>query len=215
MLEVQTVFLWINPYAGGTNSCYLKPPLNSGVEQIGDFFNPNPVKNFLSVIWSDSSPVDLSKYLIQSGSHSEKTIWLSILLQWSMQFGYPYLIRLRFFKIQSNLDPVLKCRIRDPETRSCSTLLCSWYKQLLSKAILTLEVQTVAFKSTPNAGGTNSCYLSHLYAPGTNSCFLNQLPTLEVQTVYKELLSNQPLHWRYKQLLSDGIPTLEVQTGSL
>jgi len=132
-----------------------------------------------------------------------------------MQFGYPYLIRLRFFKIQSNLDPVLKCRIRDPETRSCSTLLCSWYKQLLSKAILTLEVQTVAFKSTPNAGGTNSCYLSHLYAPGTNSCFLNQLPTLEVQTVYKELLSNQPLHWRYKQLLSDGIPTLEVQTGSL
>jgi len=130
-----------------------------------------------------------------------------------MQFGYPYLIRLRFFKIQSNLDPVLKCRIRDPETRSCSTLLCSWYKQLLSKAILTLEVQTVAFKSTPNAGGTNSCYLSHLYAPGTNSCFLNQLPTLEVQCT-KSCFRINPytggtnscfltasLRWRYKQVL--------------
>jgi len=44
-----------------------------------------------------------------------------------MQFGYPYLIRFSFFKIQSNPDPVLNCRIRldrDPETGSCSTLLC-------------------------------------------------------------------------------------------
>jgi len=42
-----------------------------------------------------------------------------------MQFGYPYLIRLSFFKIQSNPDPALKCKIRldrDPETGSCSTL---------------------------------------------------------------------------------------------
>jgi len=63
-----------------------------------------------------------------------------------MQFGYPYLIRLRFLKIHSNPDPVLKCRIRldrDSETGSCSTLLCFWHKQLLSKAIPTLEVQTV------------------------------------------------------------------------
>ena len=43
-----------------------------------------------------------------------------------MQFGYPYLIRLFFFNIQSNPDPVLNCRIRlerDPETESCSTLV--------------------------------------------------------------------------------------------
>jgi len=41
-----------------------------------------------------------------------------------MQFGYAYLIRLIFFKIQSN--PVLNCRIRldrDPQTGSCSTLV--------------------------------------------------------------------------------------------
>jgi len=33
-----------------------------------------------------------------------------------------------FFKIQSNPDPVLKCKIRldrDPETGSCSTLICT------------------------------------------------------------------------------------------
>jgi len=29
-----------------------------------------------------------------------------------MQLGYPYLIRLSFFKIQSDLDQVLNCRIR-------------------------------------------------------------------------------------------------------
>jgi len=43
-----------------------------------------------------------------------------------MQFGHPYLIRLSFFKIQSNLDPVLNCRIRldrDLGTGSCSSLL--------------------------------------------------------------------------------------------
>jgi len=43
-----------------------------------------------------------------------------------MQFGYPYLIRLIFFEIQSEPDPVLNCRIRldrDPETGSCSTLV--------------------------------------------------------------------------------------------
>jgi len=55
-------------------------------------------KNFLSVIRSDPNSVDLSKYLIQSGLYPKKTLWLSILLQWSMQFGYPYLIRLSFFQ---------------------------------------------------------------------------------------------------------------------
>jgi len=41
-------------------------------------------------------------------------------------FGYPYLIRLSFFEIQSDPDPVLNCRIRldcDPETGSCLTLI--------------------------------------------------------------------------------------------
>jgi len=41
-----------------------------------------------------------------------------------MQFGYPYLIRLSFFEIQS--DPVLNCKIwldHDPETGSFLTLL--------------------------------------------------------------------------------------------
>jgi len=36
-----------------------------------------------------------------------------------MQFGYPYLIRLSFFEIQSDPDPVLNCKIRldrDPTT---------------------------------------------------------------------------------------------------
>jgi len=57
-----------------------------------------------------------------------KNLWLRIILQWSMQFGYPYHIRLSFFKIQSNPDPVLKCRSRldhDPETGSCSTLFAN------------------------------------------------------------------------------------------
>jgi len=48
-----------------------------------------------------------------------------------MQFGYPYLIRLSFFKIQSSPDPVLECRIRldcDQGTGSCSTLVCMWYE---------------------------------------------------------------------------------------
>jgi len=102
-----------------------------------------------------------------------------------MQFGYPYLIRLSFFKIQANPDPVLKCRIwldRDPETGSYSTLLRSWYKQLLSQAIPRLEVQTVAFKSTRNAGSTNSRFI------------------------------NQPLRWRYIQLLSKATPALLIQT---
>jgi len=43
-----------------------------------------------------------------------------------MQFGYPYLIRLSIFEIQSDPDPVLNCRIRldrDPDTGSCSTLV--------------------------------------------------------------------------------------------
>jgi len=36
-----------------------------------------------------------------------KKFWLNILQQWSVQCGYPYLIRLSLFKIQSNPDPVL------------------------------------------------------------------------------------------------------------
>jgi len=44
----------------------------NSVEQIGDFWNPNPVQNFFSVIRSDPNPVDLSKYLIQSGLYLKK-----------------------------------------------------------------------------------------------------------------------------------------------
>jgi len=61
------------------------------------FCNPNPVQNFHWVIRSEPNPVDLSKYLIQSGLYKKK-LWLSMLLQWSTQFGYPYLIRLSFFR---------------------------------------------------------------------------------------------------------------------
>ena len=49
-------------------------PVLPSVEQIGDFFNPNPVQNFLSVIPSDPNPVDLLKYLIQSGLYPKKTL---------------------------------------------------------------------------------------------------------------------------------------------
>jgi len=97
---------------------------STSVEHIGDFCNPNPVQNIHGVIRSDPNPVDVSKDSIQSGLYPKK-LWLSILLQWSMQFGYPYLIRLSFFEIQSEPDPVLNRRIwldRDPETGSCSTL---------------------------------------------------------------------------------------------
>jgi len=38
----------------------------TSVEQIWDFCNPNPVQNFFWVIRSDSNPVDLFKYFIQS-----------------------------------------------------------------------------------------------------------------------------------------------------
>ena len=96
-------------------------PLGISVEQIGDFCNP--VQNFYWVIQSYPNSVDLSKYLIQDVLSPKKTLWLSI-LQWWMQFGYPYLIRLTFFEIHSDPDPVLNCRIRldrDPETGSCST----------------------------------------------------------------------------------------------
>jgi len=46
--------------------------LLTSVELIGDFWNPNPVQNILSVTRSDPNPVDLSKYLIQSGLHPKK-----------------------------------------------------------------------------------------------------------------------------------------------
>ena len=44
------------------------------VEQIEYSCNPNPVQNFHSVIRSDPNPVDLSKYLIQSGLHKKTTL---------------------------------------------------------------------------------------------------------------------------------------------
>jgi len=63
-----------------------------------------------------------------------------------------------------------------------------------------LVVQTVLlYKSTPYAGGTNSCFLSQLFTlevetvaflshpdvadTNTDSCFINQIPMLEVQIV--------------------------------
>ena len=103
----------------------------TSVEHIGDFWNPNPVQNFLSEIRSYPNSVDLSKYLIQSGLYPEKNSdkhftavtcapWISISDQ------------VEVFSIQSNLDPVLKCRIRldcDPETGSCSTLVVTRYER--------------------------------------------------------------------------------------
>jgi len=94
------------------------------VEQTGDFWNPNPVQNFPWVIRSNPNPVNLSKYLIQSGLYPKKTliehftavinaVWISI--------SDP----VEFFQNPANPDLVLKCRIRldhDPETRSSSTL---------------------------------------------------------------------------------------------
>jgi len=44
----------------------------TSVEQNGEFWNLNPVQNFLSVIRSDPNLVDLSKYLIQSGLYPKK-----------------------------------------------------------------------------------------------------------------------------------------------
>ena len=46
----------------------------TGVEQTGDFRNPNPVQNFHWVIRSDPDPLDLSKYLMQSGLYPKKTL---------------------------------------------------------------------------------------------------------------------------------------------
>jgi len=46
----------------------------NSVEQIGDFWNPNPVQNFLSTIRSDPNPADLSKYLIQSCLYPKKSL---------------------------------------------------------------------------------------------------------------------------------------------
>ena len=76
------------------------PSLVVSVKKIGDFCNPHPVQNFHWVIRSDLNPVNLSKYFVQAGLYPKK-LW---------QFGYPYLIRLSFFEIQS--DPVLNCKIR-------------------------------------------------------------------------------------------------------
>ena len=63
--------------------------MTSSVEQIGDFWNPNPVQNFCWELWSDCNPVDLYKYLFQYGLYPKKTlikhssavinaVWLSI-----------------------------------------------------------------------------------------------------------------------------------------
>jgi len=99
----------------------------SCVEQIGDVCNPNPVQTFLSVIRSDPIPVDLSKYLIQSGLYLKKTsdlaftavihaVWISTsdpieFFQNPVQPGSGS-------EVQNPLD----C---DPETGSCSTLIPS------------------------------------------------------------------------------------------
>jgi len=76
---------------------YSDNPAPVTVEQIGDFWDPNPVKIFFSIIRSDPNPVGLSKYLIQCGLYPKK-LWLSVLLQWSMHVVYPYLIRLSLFQ---------------------------------------------------------------------------------------------------------------------
>ena len=46
---------------------YCLSEVSISVEQIGDFFNPNPVQNFHLVIRSDPNPENLSEFLIQSG----------------------------------------------------------------------------------------------------------------------------------------------------
>ena len=46
--------------------------LDSSVEQIGVFCNPNPVQKFRWEIRSDPNPLELSKYLIQSGLYPTK-----------------------------------------------------------------------------------------------------------------------------------------------
>ena len=40
-------------------------PVDTSVERIGDFYNPNPVQYFHCVIQSDPNPMVLSKYLIR------------------------------------------------------------------------------------------------------------------------------------------------------
>jgi len=73
------------------------PVVKASVEEIGDFCNPNPVQNFHWVIRSELNLIHLSKYSIQSGLYPKK-LWLSISLQWLIQFRYPYRIRLSFFR---------------------------------------------------------------------------------------------------------------------
>ena len=46
----------------------------TSVEHIRDFCNPNPVQNFHWVIRSDPNPVDVSKYLIQSGLYRKNPL---------------------------------------------------------------------------------------------------------------------------------------------
>jgi len=58
-----------------------------------------------------------------------------------------------------------------------------------------VKVLKVAFKSTPYAGGTNSCFLK---------------PSLRCR--HKQLLCKSTLRWRYKHWLYKSTPTLEVQT---
>ena len=92
----------------------------NSVEQIGELCNPNPVQMFHWVIRYTYPNIWSNLLCIR------KTLWLSILLQWSMQFGYPYLIWLSFFEMQSDPHPVLNRRIqidRNLEAGSCSTLI--------------------------------------------------------------------------------------------
>jgi len=46
--------------------------VTDSVERIGGFCNPHPVQYFHCVIQFDPNPVDLSKYLIQSGLYPKK-----------------------------------------------------------------------------------------------------------------------------------------------
>jgi len=57
------------------------------VEQIGDFCNPNPVKNFHCATRSDPNPVELPKYLIQIGLPDRLKLFQGHFFQWGTVSG--------------------------------------------------------------------------------------------------------------------------------
>ena len=132
------------------------------VEQIWDFCNPNPVQSFRWLIRSDPNPVDLPKYLIQSGLCPKENLWLSILLQWPMQFGYPYLIRLSFVEIQSELhnpDDSLSW------TGSCSTLTRVTLRKMMTRFKSRFS-QNYSTRVTVNDSSLESeSFLQNLWVP--------------------------------------------------